>query len=53
VAYHAAFGGLAVAHDYALGGAAFAAHANDQAARDVLFAQPITSVMRWLSGNAF
>jgi hypothetical protein len=34
VALQAALGGAAVASDYALGGAAFARHANDQAARE-------------------
>lgn len=36
LAWKAAFGGLAMAHDYALGGTALAAHANDEAARAVL-----------------
>ena len=35
-AWTAAFGGLAVAHDYAVGGLAIAAHANDEAARNLL-----------------
>jgi RNA polymerase sigma factor (sigma-70 family) len=36
VGWFAAFGGLAVAHDYALGGLAIAQHANDSVAREFL-----------------
>jgi hypothetical protein len=41
IGWAAAFGGLAIAREYALGGEAIAQHANDQAARD------------YLSGNGF
>jgi len=34
VAWHAALGGMVAAHDFALGGSAMAAHANDAVARD-------------------
>jgi hypothetical protein len=55
IALKAAVGGLAVARDYALGGGAFARHANDSAARaffqqDLLlsFGQLVMSHSHWL-----
>lgn len=41
-----ALGGLAVARDYALGGAAIAAHANDELARQY-FSDPVFSALHW------
>ena len=55
IALKAAFGGLAIARDYALGGAAFARHANDAAARKMFdeqwllaFAQFVLQHSQWL-----
>jgi RNA polymerase sigma factor (sigma-70 family) len=36
IAWHAAEGGMAVAHDFALGGSVYAAHANDAVAQEAL-----------------
>jgi RNA polymerase sigma factor (sigma-70 family) len=40
LAWHAATGGTAIAHDFALGGVAHAAHANDAFAREAIAAIP-------------
>jgi len=40
LAWHAAQGGMAVARDFALGGSAYAAHANDAVARETIGAMP-------------
>lgn len=59
LAWLAAAGGCPIAHDYALGGAALAAHANDDVAREFMrqsfffrYAEPFSGIMiivSWLS----
>jgi len=48
-----AYGGLAVAHDFAVGGSVRALHANDAAARALLEHSPLLSAMDWLMGHVF
>jgi hypothetical protein len=43
---------LAVAHDYAVGGVAWAEHANDAAAKAALLAHPAVSTFDWYVANA-
>lgn len=52
VAWYAAYGGLAVAQEYALGGAAFAAHANDQAAKDFFHSSSLFSTASVIMDHA-
>jgi hypothetical protein len=47
IAWHAALGGLALARDYALGGAAFAAHANDALAQQYFSDNALYSAIHW------
>ncbi len=49
IAWRAAFGGLAWAHDYAVGGSAFAAHANDAVARTFIGQNWFFQTARWLA----
>ena len=52
LAWHGAMGGMAVAHDYALGGSASALHANDEAAREALASVPILRTVDFLLRNS-
>jgi RNA polymerase sigma factor (sigma-70 family) len=49
--WHAAEGGLASAHDFALGGEAYAAHANDAAAQQALAALPFFGIAEAMLRN--
>lgn len=52
MAWHAAMGGAVIAHDYALGGAAYAAHANDAVAAEVIRGLPFFRRAQWLMAHA-
>jgi hypothetical protein len=44
-------GGVAFAHDFAVGGAAWALHANDAAAEDLLLVHPLWRGWQWYLAN--
>jgi hypothetical protein len=43
---------VAAAHEYAVGGAAWAEHANDDAATAVISGQPLLAGIHWLAANS-
>lgn len=51
MAYHAAFGGAAIAHDIALGGGASALHANDDVAKAFFEGHWLVDSLTWLQAH--
>ncbi len=52
LAWKFALGGFAGAHEYAVGGAAFAVHANDLVAKDYFAQNPLFTTTRWVADHS-